>query len=211
VAAITDALNDAWLAIRQQHPEVPQVTIAIAHRPWSRDGIHPPSCVIHWETEPVILADNDIIAQTPAQIMAWLLHLAAHGMAYKPGQKPPGRMGRYHSAAYRNAAERIGLDVKQDANLGYAETSMPRELAESYADQVKGIRAAKRKWEPIESSRQPGQNGVVLFCSCVDDRTGNRRRIRVWPWERSWRLADGSVIESGQPPQCQDCGTVYQP
>jgi hypothetical protein len=76
---MTEALASAWADIRANNPKVPQAVIGLAPDPGGS------SCTsVAWESSPVVLAvvPSDAKAR---DVLGWLLHQAAHGIAARGG------------------------------------------------------------------------------------------------------------------------------
>ncbi len=104
---MTDALTQAWADIRKRSKNtVPRAVIAVT------PGKSGSTCgSVTWTDDPVLLADTVTLGKAPLEILGRLLHLAAHGKA-DTGRKPSqSSEGRYHDAAYKTAAQALGLKV----------------------------------------------------------------------------------------------------
>ena len=49
-----------------------------------------------------------------SEVLATLLHEAAHALAHARGSKDTSRQGRYHNTKFKNCAEEVGLTVEHD-------------------------------------------------------------------------------------------------
>ena len=107
--AIVQALTRAWQRIRDEDPGVPPVTFYLT-------GGRASSCATaSWEEEQPVLRVNlqrGGVNLTGAAIMAWLLHHAAHASAGTTASSE----GRWHSEAYRDAAEAPRPDSGEGAD-----------------------------------------------------------------------------------------------
>lgn len=192
---MTDALNQAWAAIRKNHDQVPEVTVGEV------PGRSPASGPASWSSG-VLLAGSGTIEKGPQEVMAWLLHEAAHGLLYARGEHSEGNEGRYHNRAYLAAAEELGLEAEGDARpgLGYASTVIRPGTVRAYRHQIGQLATAMRDWEPLAprpTSQRPSvsKNGVPVRCQCDPP-----RRFRIMP----------SVLDKG-PIVCSVCGQPFEP
>ena len=114
---ILKVLEDIWLEIRRWNPEIPPVVIIIAsgtdgkHPRW---GHHAPG---RWnvagEQYTEIMISGEGLRRSP-EVLATLLHEAAHALAHARGIKDTSRQGRYHNKQFKNRAEEVGLAVEHD-------------------------------------------------------------------------------------------------
>jgi len=176
---MTDALTQSWADIRKRSKNtVPRAVIAVT------PGKSGSTCgSVTWTDDPVLLADTATLGKAPLEILGWLLHLAAHGKA-DTGRKPSqSSEGRYHDAAYKQAAEALGLEVTTGPGSGWSRTTVPKELAGRYLPAIERLRAALQTWEPpvtparaVQGKRPPNQ--TVAWCSCDPPAGSASRRPR---------------------------------
>ena len=111
---ILKVLEDIWLEIRRWNPEIPPVVIIIAsgtdskHPRW---GHHAPD---RWnvagEQYTEIMISGEGLRRSPRDVLATLLHEAAHALAHARGLKDTSRQGRYHNKHFKNCAEEARPD-----------------------------------------------------------------------------------------------------
>jgi curved DNA-binding protein CbpA len=82
-------LESCWRAIRYHHPELPPVVLIIASASgrWHAEGIR------HAE----VMISGEGLRRTPAEVLATLLHEAAHALAHARDIRDTSRQGRYHN------------------------------------------------------------------------------------------------------------------
>jgi hypothetical protein len=198
-ARLVTGLDAAWESIRRQAPKlaarIPAATIVI--RPGARSA-----CAVKPEPRsPVVLqvGGRDDVLSTPDHALAWLLHQAAHAIT------PPSKNmeGRYHDAAYRDAAVKIGLNV-QDGPAGFSETSLTTLALQRYPDVLKRLRVVLRDVQVPEAPRRE-RAASLATCKCdgFTDSDGRHhdgpRRIRIYQ----------SVLSAG-PVTCSVCGQPFE-
>jgi hypothetical protein len=109
-----------------------------------------------------------------ANVLATLLHEAAHALAHVRGIKDTSRQGRWHNARFKALAEEVGIAVEKDPRLGWSPTTLPAVTRASYAQVIAELGAVLRLYRAVEiSGRQgsrPGQPPCVCTCG---------RKIRV--------------------------------
>jgi hypothetical protein len=184
--AIVQALMRAWQRIREEDPGVPPVTFYLTSG-------RPSSCATaSWEEEQPVLRINlqhggeNLIG---AEIMTWLLHHAAHASAGTTASSE----GRWHSEAYRDAAQALGLTVEKGPT-GWARTSLARGTVTRYRAEIAAIDRAMRTWLPV-TARKRGREPEGLRCSCDPP-----RMIR----------ASAGTARKG-PITCGVCGQPFEP
>lgn len=91
----------------------------------------------------------DFLDQPPVVIMAQLLHAAVHAMNYMRKIKDHSKSSRYHNTRFRDLAQTLGLEVRQVANYGYAETVLMPETAVEYAEVIDGLRLVMKQYQSV--------------------------------------------------------------
>jgi hypothetical protein len=127
-------------------------------------------------------------------VLATLLHEAAHGLAFTRGVKGTSRQGRYHNARYCALTTELGLDVAETGAIGWSSTILAAGTAELYRAElgaIEGALVAFRHPEARRAATQKNKNGTVARCGC-----GRQFRITV------------SVLESG-PIICGVCDELF--
>jgi hypothetical protein len=199
---LVSALEDAWAAIRRDHPELPPaVLITGAGTLGTRSGVrlgHFAASRWHGDAAGAlgeIFVGGEGLARGAGPVLATLLHEAAHVLAHRRGIKDTSRQGRYHNRRFKALAEELGLHVDHDRSLGWSPTSLPDDTAARYATVIAALEAAVTAHRQGERNdpRAPapeGRNLSPCVCACG-------RRIRVAPAV----LALGPVI----------CGVCSEP
>ncbi|MDM4723500.1 hypothetical protein QTQ03_29420 [Micromonospora sp. WMMA1363] len=193
------ALDSAWSAIRDHHPELPEVVVTIGSGTLGERG---PGRLGHyasarWERGPndelpELFIAGEGLDRGPLDVLGTLLHEAAHGLATVRGIADTSRQGRYHNTRYAELAREVGLNVEQGPKFGWAVTHVPGDTAHRYAQQIEAIRGAlvavrRPESRATSTGRTSSNNPVAALCACP-------RRIRVAP----------SVLEQG-PITCGMC------
>lgn len=179
------ALDSAWDRIRQEDPRVPEVSFYLT------SGLASSCATASFEEEDPVLRINlqhDGVNLTGAPIMEWLLHSAAHAVA---GPSTSSE-GRWHTVAFRDAAEGLGLAVEKGPT-GWGETSLARGTKARYKDEIAAIDQAMKSWYPVTTRRRP-RVADKYVCSCDPPRI-----IRVNP----------GVIAKGEI-RCEICGEPFR-
>jgi hypothetical protein len=201
------ALEQAWIAIRSHHPEVPEVVIVVASGsdPRSRRLTLGHFAAGRWQlTSPdaptdraEVLVSGEGLQRGPVDVLGTLLHEAAYGLAYARKISDTSRQGRYHNRRYATLAGELGLAVAHVQPIGWSATSVPDHIAARYAKTLTELTEALVLWRRAEqtSPAGPGRSRNALACTCACG-----RRIRV----------ARSVLELA-PILCGGCAQPFEP
>ncbi|GAA1840913.1 hypothetical protein GCM10009836_20310 [Pseudonocardia ailaonensis] len=142
------ALERAWSAIRARHPEIPAVVIVVgagsgtgpelklghfAAMRWGADPDETAADGLKPDRLPEVFVGGEGLARGPADVLATLLHEAAHALAHVRGIKDTSRQGRWHNAKFKALAEELGIAVTKDPKIGWSPTTLHNEMRRSYA------------------------------------------------------------------------------
>lgn len=72
----------------------------------------------------------------PADVLATLLHEAAHALADVRGIKDTSRQGRWHNAWFKALATEVGIKTTKDPRIGWSPTRLPEATRNAYADTI---------------------------------------------------------------------------
>jgi len=197
---IIKVLEETWMEIRRWNPEIPAVVIIIAsgtdgkHPRW---GHHAPG---RWnvagEQLTEIMISGEGLHRTAREVLATLLHEAAHALAHARGIKDTSRQGRYHNAKFKACAEEAGLAVEHDDNFGWTVTTLTPATELAYAAQLQALTDAMTLWRHGETTTGPkarrSHNLIAAICPCG----------------RSIRVAASTLAEA--PITCQACDQDFQ-
>jgi hypothetical protein len=184
-AHLVAALADAWRVIAARHPDLPPAALIVgqgcgrrggglvlghfAADRWQRSG-DDTSAYVH-----VVLIGGEGLERGAVDVVATLLHEAAHAIANVRQIKDTSRQDRYHNTRYKHRAEELGLTVKRHEQIGWSLTTLPHATAETYALVIRQLEQAitlHRRSEPVRGDDAGGTNLIAATCSCP-------RRIRV--------------------------------
>jgi hypothetical protein len=197
--AVLRALDATWAKIQEQNPGIPAPIFDLT------PGREMHCSSVSWDLARPVIAFNlipDGRKVTGAHLLERLLHHAGHALIYEPGKVAPTG-GRYHTAAYRDAALRLGLDVEPNdpaggAGDGWSETSLAKGTLSRYRSEVGKLDRALNKWTPSETPKtardRSTSNPSLAMCGCQPP-----RRIRV----RESALDLGVI-------RCEICGQPFQ-
>jgi hypothetical protein len=156
LATIYAAVNDAFVSIRQRHPEIPNVMLVVGasgKRPGASGlnlGTFSPKS---WESktaEHEIVISGESLKNGPADVLATLLHESAHALAEKRGIKDTSRQGRFHNKRFRELAEEVGIEVEHSKTLGWSTTTLPPETAKLYRTEIANLKKALKGYRLLK-------------------------------------------------------------
>lgn len=199
---LVSALDGAWAAIQQRHGDVPAVVLTLGSGTLGvkageeRLGHFAAGRWQHADARvPELFIGGEGLRRGALDVLATLLHEAAHGLAHTRGIKDTSRQGRYHNARYRTLAAELGLDVAETGAIGWSATTLTDPTAQLYRTELAAIERALVAFRHPEARRGPTQknkNGTIARCGC-----GRQFRITV------------SVLEAG-PILCGVCGEPFE-
>ena len=201
-SAVIAAMEHAWTAIRARHPQVPEVIVILGAGSEARRGLFKLGhfAAARWQVNgqrrAEVLVSGEGLQRGPRDVLATLLHEAAHGLACTRKIQDTSRQGRYHNRRYAHLATDLGLAVACDPATGWSQTTVPEALAEVYADVLAGLAAALVLWRHAEQ-QTPTQTGSrnLLACTC--------------PCGRKLRVAKTTLAEA--PILCSLCIQPFHP
>jgi curved DNA-binding protein CbpA len=197
---ILKILEETWLEIRRRHPEIPLAVIIIASGTdgkQTRLGHHAPG---RWnvagEQRTEIMISGEGLRRTPREVLATLLHEAAHALAHERGIKDTSRQGRYHNKHFKTHAEELGLHVEHDDRNGWSASTITSATEAAYARQLDALAQAMTMWRHGEGTTGPTtrRNTNLIAARC--------------PCGRSIRVAASTLAEA--PIICQACDGKFQ-
>lgn len=199
---LVTAIETTWSAIRAQHPDVPLVAVTLGAGATVERGRLGHFAAGPWQSvdvPTVLRLDGARLQQdaaTASDLLATLLHVAAHGIARTRGAQETSRQGRYHNRTFHELADEVGLVVENDAAAGWVPAGLTEETAAAY--RLADLGAALAAYQPTEPPTVPDRNrsagnGIAAVCGCTP-----ARRIRV----RSREMFELGPV---------DCGICHQP
>ena len=142
-----------------------------------------------------VFVGGEGLARGPADVLATLLHEAAHALAHMRGVKDTSRQGRWHNARFKALAEEVGISVEKDPRIGWSPTTLPTSTRATYAQVIAELGLVLRLHRAVETSAGAVKKPTTPPCVC-----GCGRKIRV----------SKSVLAAG-PIVCGICGTEFTP
>ena len=198
---ILKVLEDTWMEIRRWHPEIPMAVIVIASGTdgkQTRLGHHAPG---RWnvagQQRAEVMISGEGLRRPARDVLATLLHEAAHALADVRGIKDTSRQGRYHNKHFKTLAGELGLTTGHDDRHGWSVTTLTPHAEQAYARQLTELANAMTIWRHKENTTRPStrrsSNLTAATCPCG-------RSIRA----AASTLADAPII-------CTACGEPFTP
>lgn len=167
------AIEHAWAAIQDRHPEVPRVVLTLGNgsqRPGqlTYGHFHDGKWALGADRLPELFIGGEGLRRGARDLLGMLLHEATHGVAAIRGIKDTSRQGRHHNARFRDIASELGIVVTKDPKLGWSPTTVPDLTASDYADQVAELEEALTAYRltDVPADKTRSNNGVVATCGC---------------------------------------------
>jgi hypothetical protein len=239
---VLDALADAWSAIQRRPLTIKDEDGKLAKVPDVNFSLQPHAAsncnTVEWDAPlPAIILnlidpekgrgrkavkdqDGEVSGYklSGAEVMAWIAHLAAHGVKPRPanesGRSPggfttsAGMEGLFHPRLYGEAAEELGLDVAPSGPKGWSETSLRRG---EYADQVAELQAAIDQWKPIVVRKYDrGPFSATCGCGTVNDLPQKLFRASIGVMRNMGIAVGDEQISKAPVILCEDCGQHFQ-
>jgi len=178
------AVEEAWAAIREHHPEVPPVYIVIASgHEGQRKAKRGHWAAGRWqwkagegaegaevgEAVGEVLLSGERIGEGAEAAFTTLLHEAAHGLAFAREVKDTSRGGSYHNKQYKKLAEELLLTVERGKH-GYHVTESNDGVRTRYAAVIAALESALllHRIAPAAEAeaKTRGISRITLECSC---------------------------------------------
>jgi hypothetical protein len=204
-AGLVAALEQAWAAIRNLHPEVPAAVLVVGSgspTKASQSMKWGHFAALRWQSGdnrlPEVLVSGEGLTRTPAEVFTTLLHEATHGLADARGIKDTSRQGRWHNKQFATLAAELGMATTKDDKLGYSPCTLSDQAAEQYATAITALGAALSAYRHPEPTgeakgRTNNNNGVTAECECP-------RKIRI-----------SLIVFEEAPIVCAGCGAAFLP
>ena len=156
--SVENAINDHDLTALQAALEVSAAAVLGAAVQISRDAKASLS---------EVLITQDALTGRGADVLATLLHEAAHSVAWRRGMKDTSRQGRYHNDRFQTVAEELGLQVRRDSAFGWTRTDLPASTAAAYSGVLGELEHHVPRAAAAASGSQPRRYGITtLECQC---------------------------------------------
>ena len=137
-SVLVAALEHAWQTIRTRHPQVPEAVLVVASgsegKRLNLGHFAPHRWQVNGADRHEVLVGGEGLHRGPTDVLATLLHEAAHGLAKARSIQDTSRQGRYHNRRYATLAHELGLDVAYQDPIGWSATSVPDPTATRYVE-----------------------------------------------------------------------------
>ncbi|NYF58803.1 hypothetical protein HDA35_004634 [Micromonospora purpureochromogenes] len=204
-AALVGALESAWSAIRDRHPEIPAAVLVVGSgsptkanqgMKWGHFA------ALRWQAGdnqlPEILISGEGLSREPEAVFTTLLHEATHALADARGIQDTSRQGRWHNKKFSTLAAELGMSTTKDDKLGYSPCTLTDLTRARYRAVIADLGEALRFYRHPEptgegKTRTNNNNGVSCECECP-------RKLRI----------SKATFEEG-PIVCALCGAAFLP
>lgn len=139
-SSVVKLIEKVWDRIRADHPELPEVVVTTGSGEGVKWGHFRPES---WKLEGTdgrfheFFLASEALAKGAHQVLQTTIHEAAHTISKGRGIKDTSRQGRWHNAAFKKAAEELGLEhkgSKADASHGFSFVTLTQATKDKYAD-----------------------------------------------------------------------------
>ncbi|GAA0439252.1 hypothetical protein [Streptomyces luteireticuli] len=149
-ARIVNALEHAWMAIRNRHPEVPRVVLITGTKYQTGGPRRGHFCPDIWDARgdgraSELFIAGEEIARGGRAVLETMLHEAAHGLAHVRDIKDTSGSGnRYHNRKFAALAEELGLKppTAHVPTHGYSNCTVTDATAALYPGIIEALDAA---------------------------------------------------------------------
>jgi hypothetical protein len=171
---IITALEQAWAAIRDQHPEIPDVVIvtgAGSHQKGTPEGYrlqghHWPERWVTGSADqrrmPELFVAGELLAAGGRPVIGVMLHEATHALAVVRGIRDTSAEGnRYHNKRFVALAAEMGLAAPErpDKVAGWSDCQITDQTAAAYGDVISAIDSARLPFLPDGIPAGSGDDG----------------------------------------------------
>ena len=165
------AVETAWDAIREHHPEIPRVTV-VTDRTGARHTLHTPEGYATGAHPYELPISVGTLERGGFAVVGHLLHVAAHGLARARDLKEVSQQDRRHNRTFANLGREVGLEWPEGRRphptYGYGDMSVAPDTMvtyESYAVAIDTL-LADTDLSALRPPRPRGTARVRLECPC---------------------------------------------
>jgi hypothetical protein len=139
-SSVVALIERVWDRIRADHPELPEVVVTTGSGEGVKWGhFRPNSWKLEDEKRHEFFLASEALAKGAFQVLQTTLHEAAHTRCKARNIQDTSRQGRWHNAAFRKAAEEMGLEHKgatADKSHGFSSVTLTEATKAKYADLI---------------------------------------------------------------------------
>lgn len=168
-------LEAVWAAVRNRHQDLPAVAFTIGGSETTRGHFHAETWADSLEsgyTRHEVFIAGERLKDGPREVLATLLHEAAHALAHVRKIQDTSRGGRFHNTRFRALAVELGLDVEKVGAIGWSGTTLTETTAAQYRvslEKLATIGGHRRQLTRGQATgRKSNNNGRVLTCPTCD-------------------------------------------
>ena len=181
---ILDALNQAFKAVRERHPEIPNVVIVLGASSTTRFGQYQSGT---WEGQkqtklPEIILFGEALSRGAQATLGTLIHESAHALAHVREIKDTSRQGRFHNKKFKELAAEVGIDVAHSPTIGWSITTLPKPTADLYKSELAVLAKALKTYRLPDVKPTKPKTTIKINCEC--EQNGDPKRATTV--SRSW-------------------------
>jgi hypothetical protein len=226
-SSLIAALEHTWAAIRQHHPDLPEVVfitgtglkhaaVSNIDAKWGHFGAqrwvaghpqatpetdHDATVEIKPDRKPELFVAGECFAEGATHTLLTILHEATHALAHARGVKDTSRQGKYHNRRFLELAGELDLawptGAKTHPVRGFSEVQLTDQARTMYAETIGELDAAITLH--LETFRRLAGGGQTFTRAKLVCACYPERSIRVSPKQ----AARGPIL-------CGVCGAEFQ-
>ena len=148
---ILEALNNAFISIRVNHPEIPNVVLVLGTSSSKKLGhFHADTWGGKAKATHELMMSGQSLQRSAVDVFGTLLHEAVHVYCAAQGIKDTSRNNRWHNARFRKVGEEFGLHLTNNSTIGWSITSVPEATQKLYAAEIALLKKALRTYRVPE-------------------------------------------------------------
>lgn len=179
---IIAAVATVWEALRERHPELPEVSVAVATTGAPHDlRYEERDRLTGVPTPPELAVTVDTLAEGADAVLDHLLHVATHALCAARGIVETNNRGRRHNAKFAAMARELGCEWPAGQNAdrvrGFSPVPVTDEARAAMRPYAVAIEQVLQEAGPIEELAKPvdpvraATGRVTLLCHCDERRT----------------------------------------
>lgn len=215
-SAVVRALEDAWSAIQQRHPEVPSVYVTVGMGSTAAGLKLGHFGSFRWHTDDddpgahELFIGGEGLRRGPSEVLNTLLHEAVHALATARDIKDTSRQGRYHNGEFMKLAKELGLEPTGADN---GDCTVPDATEIEYMDVLTHLSTELDRWRESEFGidwdqlTAEGSGDTVKIVRKPPSTEPRTKSVVSCDCDRRIKIAK-AVLEAG-PITCGICGTPF--